>query len=390
MRIGLGIDLAEKVRGATAIAPDGVARRDRTRLNTPTVIMPARDELATRGGPARVGLDDVAGIAGLAKAMLAEARLALVHALGLAGNQARQGTTGGENKADPRDACTLAEQVRPRPDLQPRAPATKRDLAIGLLVGRSRDLGQAPTQRRARRHDRLAGIVPGLERALDLTTKRALCRLTRFVTPAERRTAGRKRLAHPRQAAGGLPNVALLADRALTAAAARLTAWRIRELAAEAPARRARRIALDRARAARRQRQPCGSAAAAPARVRRRPGMGAGLTAARIAAAGNLARCRSADAVASAAGMAPVRPQSGRTRVLRWPTGGNQGLERVLDPSVFDSLGHHAGRAFHDRQRREGKRHRPSVVALARRRVNVLWASVHARTPFQAGFKRAA
>ncbi|CAM5657215.1 Transposase OS=Streptomyces aurantiogriseus OX=66870 GN=GCM10010251_93720 PE=4 SV=1 [Streptomyces aurantiogriseus] len=33
-------------------------------------------------------------------------------------------------------------------------------------------------------------------------------------------------------------------------------------------------------------------------------------------------------------------------------------------------------RAFYDRKRAEGKRHTQAVIALARRRVNVLWALI--------------
>ena len=194
----------------------------------------------------RIGLDVVGGIAGLAEAMLAEAGFALVHVPGLAVNRARQGTVGGENKSDPRDARVIAEQVRTRQDLRPIEPATELDLEIRLLVGRRRDLVAAQTQRLARLHDLLVGIFPGLERGLDLTTKGPLVLLTKFVTPAELRAAGKKRLVRHLQAAGGLPNVEALADRALAAAAEqtiavpaeRMTARLIRELAAEALATR--------------------------------------------------------------------------------------------------------------------------------------------------------
>ena len=109
-----------------------------------------------------------------------------------------------------------------------------------------------------------------------------------------------------------------------------------------------------------------------------------------IAEAGNLARFRSADALASAASMAPVPRQSGRTRFLRRPNGGNKGLKRVFNQSAFCSLAHNDNRTFHERKRREGKRHHQAVIALARRRVNVLWAILHSRTPLQTGFKTAA
>ena len=69
-------------------------------------------------------------------------------------------------------------------------------------------------------------------------------------------------------------------------------------------------------------------------------------------------------------------------RVLRRPNGGNEGLKRVFYQSAFCSLAHDDSRAFYDRKRREGKHHQ-AVIALARRRVDALWAVVHSRTPFQ-------
>ena len=194
------------------------------------------------------------------------------------------------------------------------------------------------------------------------------------------------------QAASGLPNVEALADRALTAAAEqaiavppeRMTARLIRELAAEALASRTRLIELDRELEALLDRHPDA------ALIRSLPGMGVVLSAELIAEAGNLSRFRSADALASAAGMAPILRQSGRSRFLRRPNGGNKGLKRVFYQSVFCSLGHDDSRAFYDRKRREGKRHHQAVIALARRRVNLLWAVVQNRTPFQTGFKTAA
>ena len=52
--------------------------------------------------------------------------------------------------------------------------------------------------------DLLVGVLPGLEACRDLKTKGPLHLLTRFVTPAELRGAGKKRLARCLQAAGGL------------------------------------------------------------------------------------------------------------------------------------------------------------------------------------------
>ncbi len=391
-RISVGIDIAKDIHWVTAIDAAGVVLLDRRLPNRPPDIAALATDLATLGGQPRIGIDVIGGIAGLAEAILAEAGFALVHVPGLAVNRARQGTTGGENKSDPRDARAIAEQVRTRSDLRPVEASTEIDLEIRLLVSRRRDLVQAQTQRVTRLRDLLVGIFPSLEAELDLTTKGPLHLLTKFVTPAELRAAGRKRLIRHLQAAGGLPKPENLADRALAAAAEqsiavpaeRMTARLVRELAAEALASRARLIELDRELQALLERHPDA------ALIRSLPGMGAVLTAELIAEAGDLSRFRSADALASAAGIAPVLRQSGRTRFLRRPTGGNKGLKRVFYQSAFCSLSHDDSRAFYARKRGEGKHHHQAVIALARRRVNVLWAIVQTRTPFQTGFKAAA
>jgi len=392
MRISVGIDIAKEVHWVTAIDADGVVRIDRRLENAPSAIAALADDLAGLGGSPCIGFDVVGGVAGLAEAMLAEAGFTLVHVPGLAVNRARQGTVGGEHKSDPRDARVIADQVRTRQDLRPIEPATELDLELRLLVGRRRDLVAAQTQRLARLHDLLVGIFPGLERDLDLTTKGPLVLLGKFVAPAELRAAGKKRLVRHLKAAGGLPNVEALADKALAAATAqtiavpaeRMSARLVKELAAEALATRSRLASLDRELEALRQRHPDA------ALIRSLPGMGAVLTAELIAEAGALSRSRSADALAAAAGIAPVLRQSGKTRFLRRPTGGNKGLKRVFYQSAFCALGHPDSRAFYDRKRRQGKRHQQAVLALARRRINVLWAVLHSRTAFQPNFKQTA
>jgi transposase len=392
MRISVGIDIAKEIHWVTAMDAAGVVLLDRRLENRPAAIAELVDALAVLDGEVRIGFDVVGGIAGLAEAMLAEAGFALAHVPGLAVNRARQGSVGGENKSDPRDARVIADQVRIRDDLRPILPARELDLELRLLVGRRGDLVTAQTQRLGRQHDLLVGIFPGLERVLDLTTKGAQHLLSRYVTPAELRAAGRRGLVRHLQAAGGLPHVEALAERVLEAAAEQriavpaeaATARLIRELAAEALATRARLIALDRELEALLDRHPDA------ALIRSLPGMGVVLTAEFIAEAGDLSRFRSADALAAAAGIAPVLRQSGKTRFLRRPAGGNKALKRIFYQSAFCSLAHPDSRTFYDRKRREGKRHHQTIIALARRRTNVLWAVLHNRQPFQANFKLAA
>jgi transposase len=109
-----------------------------------------------------------------------------------------------------------------------------------------------------------------------------------------------------------------------------------------------------------------------------------------IAETGNLSRFPSADALAAAAGIAPLLRQSGKTRFLRRPAGGNKALKRVFYQSAFCSLAHPDSRTFYERKRREGKRHHQAVIALARRRIDVLWAMLQNRQAFRTNFKLAA
>jgi len=227
-----------------------------------------------------------------------------------------------------------------------------------------------------------------VEACLDLKTKGPLHLLTRYVTHSELRAAGKKRFVRHLQAGGGLPNVDALADRALAAAAEqtlvapaeRMTARLIRELATEALVSRARLVERDRELEALlgRHHRPLAirlrssrwrSHRRNAALIRSLPGRAVvpaksrsdlRNTAELIAEAGNLSRFRSADALASAAGMAPVLRQSGRTRFLRRPNGGNKDLKRVFYQSAFCSPNHDNSRTFHDRKRREGTTAKPS------------------------------
>jgi len=65
--------------------------------------------------------------------------------------------------------------------------------------------------------------------------------------------------------------------------------------------------------------------------------------------------------------------------------GGNKTLKRVFYQSAFASLrGSAESRAFYDRKRVEGKRrHTQALIALARRRVNVVWAMRRDQSTFE-------
>src|SRR3954470_22840615 len=198
MGVAVGIDIAKEFHWVRAIeTASSEVLLDRRVDNRPGDLAALIDELTRLGaehGELKVGLDVVGGIAGLLTAMLCEAQITVVHVSGLAVNRARQGGVGGEHKSDPKDAGVIADQVRHRRDLRAIDAVSEIDAAVRLMVSRRRELVVDQTRRISRLRDLLASIFPGLERVIDPNTKATLQLLSRYVTPAEIRRAGRRRL----------------------------------------------------------------------------------------------------------------------------------------------------------------------------------------------------
>jgi transposase len=89
---------------------------------------------------------------------------------------------------------------------------------------------------------------------------------------------------------------------------------------------------------------------------------------------GDLSAFESADRLAAYAGLVPAAHDSGkRVGNHKRMRGGNKALKRVFYQSAFSSLRASAeSRTFYERKRAEGKRHTQALIALARRRINVL------------------
>jgi transposase len=395
--VAVGIDVAKDFHWVQAID-----RRDSEVLfsgsvdNAPEALAALVDRLQRlrKRGRLTVGVDVVGGIASLLTAMLAEAGIEVVHVSGLAVNRAREGTSGGEHKSDPRDAAVIADRVRHRRDLRTIEPIGELDAEIRLLVSRRRELVTDQTRRISRLRDLLASIHPVLEHVVDPTTKAGQQLLSRYVTPAEIRRAGRRRLIEHILRAGRIPrrHAEELAEKALTAAqeqtiavpGERVAAELVRELAVEAARTRSRLAALDRELEATLERHPDA------ALIQSLPGMGVTLAAEFIAEAGSIDRFPTPDKLAAAAGLAPVLKQSGKIRYLKRAHGGNKALKRVFFQSAFCSLTHPDSKAFYRRKRDERKTHHQAVLALARRRVDVLHAMLRNRTPYELRHAKAA
>jgi transposase len=114
------------------------------------------------------------------------------------------------------------------------------------------------------------------------------------------------------------------------------------------------------------------------------PGMGTIMTAEFLAEVDNLSRFGSPDRFAAAVGIVPVLRSSGSVSYRRRAKRGNRVLKRVFYQSAHCAvLCHERSRTFYLRKRSEGKGHTQAVIALARRRVNVLWAMLRDGTVYE-------
>jgi len=303
----------------------------------------------------------------------------LVYIPGLAVNRASVGYRG-MGKTDAKDATVIADQARMRRDLAVIQLDDEHTTELQILTNRRADLNADRTRRINRLRGQLAGIFPALERALDVGNLGPLILLTGYQTPAALRRTGRSRLEtwlrnRKVRGAEALAQAALeAAERQHTSIAGeKIAAQVVHTLAKEVMDLNGQIAELDKLIAARFREHDLAEV------ISSMPGIGPTLGAEFLAAtAGDMSRFGSADRLASFAGVAPVPRDSGNiSGNLHRPRRYHRGLQRVFYTSALISIRScKESRRFYDRKRAEGKRHTQAVLALARRRVNVLWALI--------------
>lgn len=331
-------------------------------------------------------VDMMGGPATLLEAVLQGHGERVFYLSGTALNRARDGYRGGEHKSDPRDARVIADQLRMRwrslPETNPRDESAAE---MRALLAHRRDLVQDQVRRITRMRGLLLETFPGLEAMLDLTRDGALVAVAKVATPGAARRMGSARLARWLKARG-VRKSEELARRVVEAAevqrhelpAAGLKAELVAEITSEVLRTKGRLAALHE------RLEELVSASPKAEIVRSMPGMGMIFSAEFVAEVGDIGRFASADALAAAAGMAPVLRASGSTSHLRRSRRGNGVLKRALYRSAFSASAHHSpSREFYRRKRAEGKTHHQALIALARRRVNVLWAMLRDGQPYR-------
>ncbi|MEJ7800127.1 MAG: IS110 family transposase, partial [Ilumatobacter sp.] len=112
------------------------------------------------------------------------------------------------------------------------------------------------------------------------------------------------------------------------------------------------------------------------------PGVGA-RTAARIIVEISGREFPTAGHFAAYAGLAPVTRRSGTSIRGEYPSRrGNRRLKRALYLSAFAALRDPASRRYYDRKRAERKTHQQALIALARRRSDVIYAMLRDGVPY--------
>ncbi len=377
-----GTDAGKAEHHCVVIDSDGQRKLSRRVANDETALLNLiGDVLAlSEDEPVTWAIDLNAGGAALMIALLTGNGQQVLYIPGRTVHHA-SGSYRGDGKTDAQDAFVIADQARMRRDLQPMRHGDDIALDLRILTSRRLDLAADRTRGINRLRAQMLEYFPALERAFDYSTSKAsLVLLTGYQSPAALRRIGKNRLAEWLKNRK-VRNYKLVAATAVEAAEAQHTAVAGEKLAATMIAKLAREVmALDEEIAetdvlieGRFREHPHAEV------ILSMPGIGPVLAAEFIAhTGGDMSVFGSPDRLAGVAGLAPVPRDSGRiSGNMRRPRRYCRRLLRVFYMSAqVAARCCPTSKAFYERKRAEGKNHRQAVIALARRRLNVLWALI--------------
>lgn len=295
----------------------------------------------------------------------------------------------GEAKTDARDAAIIAQAARTLPHaLRSIQLADEQVAELSMLCGFDDDLVGQATATSNRIRGLLTQIHPALERVLGphLDHPAVLDLLQKYPSPAAMKSAGTTRLGNrlvkhaPRighrlaeeiSQALGEQTVVVVGTNAASTVLPRLA----EQLAALRRQRAEIAVEVEKLVEAH-PLQPV---------LTSMPGVGV-RTAARLLTEISGKDFATAGHLASYAGLAPVTRRSGSSIRGEHPSRrGNKILKRALFLSAFAALRDPVSRAYYDRKIAQGKRHNQALIALARRRCDVLHAMLRDGTLYETG-----
>jgi len=388
----VGIDVGKSAHHVVALDAHGVVLADRPLPQDEADLRELLESLQLHG-PVLLVVDQPASMGAL---VVAVGRAVGVHVGYLPGLAMRRiaDLHPGEAKTDARDALVIATAARSMPHALRELPAADEAGAeLSMLCGFDDDLNTQIIALSNRLRGLMTGIHPALERVLGphLDRPGVLDLLEKYSTPAALAAAGRARIS--RVIAKRSPRVAASTAAAVIDALGKQTVVEpgtdaaglvIARLAAQLS-----QLQLQRTEIADHIEQMVTDHPLSPV-LTSMPGVGV-RTAARLITETHGKTFPTAGHLAAYAGLAPVSRRSGTSiHGEHAARGGNRKLKRVLFLSAFAALRDPESRAYYDRKRAQGKNHNQAILALARRRCDVLHAMIRTGTLYQTGHPHAA
>lgn len=381
----VGLDVGKGEHHAVALSRAGGRLFDKALPNDETKLRAVLTQLAQHGQVLLV-VDQPATIGALPVAV-AQAEGVLVGYLpGLAMRRIAD-LHPGEAKTDARDAAIIAETARTMPHTLRSIQIVDEHVAeLTMLCGFDDDLAGQIVQVSNRIRGLLTQIHPALERVVGprLDHPAVLDLLQHYPSPAAMRAAGEKRLGTrllknaPRKGRVWAAEItAALAEQIVVVTGTNAAALVLPRLAEQLAGLRRQRdeIAVEVEKLVdQHPLQPV---------LTSMPGVGV-RTAARLLTEVTTKSFPTAGHLAAYAGLAPVTRRSGTSIRGEHPSRrGNKILKRTMFLSAFAALRDPESRAYYNRKIAQGKRHNQALIALARRRSDVLFAMLRDGTLYQ-------
>jgi transposase len=378
----VGVDVGKAFHHAVALTAAGQVVLDEPLPQDEAKLRAMIDRLTVHGRVLFV-VDQPATIGALPLAVARSAGIQVGYLPGLAMRRIAD-LHPGEAKTDARDAAVIAQAARSLPHaLRALRPDDEQSAELTLLSGFDEDLAGQINQTSNRIRGLLTQIHPALERVLGprLQHRAVVDLLQRFPTPQAMQKAGASRLAaRLRKLAPRTGDQ--LAQQIIAALHEQTVVVTGTAAAGQVLPRLAEQLAT-----LRRQRGEIAAQVEALVDAHplspvltSMPGIGF-RTAARLIVEVSGRDFPTAGHLAAYAGLAPVSRRSGTSiRGEHQPRGGNKRLKRILFLSAFSALHDPASRAYYDRKRTERKSHKQALLALARRRCDVIYAMLRDHT----------
>jgi transposase len=383
----LGLDVGKGEHHAAAVNRAGKKVFDKPLPNSEPKLRELFDKLRAKHGTVLVVVDQPASIGALPLAVARDAGCQVAYLPGLTMRRIAD-LYPGEAKTDARDAFVIADAARAMPHtLRAVDPADETVAELAMIAGFDDDLAGESTRITNRLRGLLTQIHPSLERTLGprIQHPAVLRLLDQYGSPAQIRKAGRRRLVTlirpkaPRMAERLVEDIfTALDEQSVVVAGTDAAALIVPSLA------RSLQSILEQRKLLAARIEELLEAHPLSRVLTSMPGIGVRTAARILIDVGDGSGFATAGHLAAYAGLAPVTRNSGSSIRGEHPSRRcNRQLKRAFYLAAFASLTHPESRAYYDRKRREGKHHVAALIALARRRIDVLFAMLRDGTFYQ-------